>query len=158
MNDNEIVAALNELVEASKDAEKVLTNAADDARDPELASVVSDAEAANRIASAELQDQVRLLGRTTEQTGSFSAAARRGWASIKSMVSSRDDSAIIEESAQGQGSIRARYAEALELDMPQPIRSVVERHHRAIVDTHYRLLDLRNRFRDARGRAIRAGD
>jgi hypothetical protein len=34
---------------------------------------------ANRTASAELQDQVRLLAGTAEQEGSLKAAARRSW-------------------------------------------------------------------------------
>jgi uncharacterized protein (TIGR02284 family) len=158
MKDRNIIAALNQLIEASKDEEKALRSAAEDARAPDLARVVCDAEAANRTASAELQDQVRLLGNTVEQEGSFWAAARRSWTSVRSMMSSRNDSVIVEECVIGQGGVRALYAYALELDLPKPLHSVVERHHRAIVDTHYRLLDLRNRFRDDSARAVRAND
>jgi len=158
MKDDKIIAALNELIEASKDAEREMTSAAEHARDPDLARAVSDAEAANRSASAELQDQVRLLGSTAEQEGSFRAAARRSWRNFRSMVSSRNDSVIVEDCAHDQGSVRALYADALELDLPQPLYSIVERHHRVIVDTHYRLLDLRNRCRDNNARAIRAND
>jgi uncharacterized protein (TIGR02284 family) len=152
MKDKQVVVALNELIEASKDAERAMMSAAEDARDPDLTRAVSDAEAANRTASAELQDQVRLLGNTAEQEGSFRAAARRRWTSVKSMMGSRHDSVIVEECERGQGSVRALYADALELDLPASLHSVVERHHRVIVDTHYRLLDLRNRFRDKHAR------
>jgi len=158
MKDDKIIAALNELIETSKDGEKELTRAAEDARGPDLVRAFSDAEEANRTASAELQDQVRLLGGTAEQDGSLKAAARRSWTSVKAMVSSRDDSAIMEECERCQSHIRGRYADALELDLPEPIRSVVERRHQAIVETHYRLLDLRNRFRDSSARALRAND
>jgi uncharacterized protein (TIGR02284 family) len=155
---NKIIAALNELIEASKDGEKEMMSAAEEARDPELVRAISDAEAANRKASEELQDQVRLLGSTAEQEGSFRGAARRSWRSVRSMVSSRNDSLIIEESASDQGSVRALYADALELDLPESLHSVVDRHHRAIADTHYRLLDLRNRCRDNSARALRTND
>jgi len=148
MKDKHVIVALNELIEAAKDGERAMMSAAEDAQDPDLTRAVSDAETANRTASSELQDQVRLLGSTTEQDGSFRAAARRRWTSVKSMISTRNDSAIIEECERGQGSVRALYADALELDLPAPLHTVVERHHRLIVDTHYRLLDLRNRFRD----------
>jgi uncharacterized protein (TIGR02284 family) len=135
-----------------------MMRAAEDAREPELVRAVSDAEAANRIAWAELQDQVRLLGSTAEQEGSLGAAARRSWTSVKSMICARNDSVIIEECERGQGSVRALYADALELDLPESLHSVVERRHRDIVDTHYRLLDLRNRFRDNVARALRTED
>jgi uncharacterized protein (TIGR02284 family) len=158
MKDDQIIAALNQLIEASKDGEKELTRAAEDAKEPDLSRALSDAEEANRTALAELQDQVRLLGGTAEQEGSTKAAARRSWTHVKSMVKSRDDSAVMEESERCQSDVRGRYADALELDLPQPIHVVVERHHRAIVDTHYRLLDLRNRFRDSSARALRANE
>jgi uncharacterized protein (TIGR02284 family) len=158
MKDNKIIAALNELIEVSKDEEKELMRAGDDAREPDLGRAAGDAEAANRTAWAELQDQVRLLGCTAEQEGSFRAAAHRSWTSVKSMVSSRNDSAIVEECVRGQGNVRALYAEALDLELPERLRSIVERHQRVIVDTHYRLLDLRNRFRDNSVRALHAND
>jgi uncharacterized protein (TIGR02284 family) len=157
MKDNKIIAALNDLIEVSKDGEKEMMRAADDAREPDLGRAVSDAGAADRTAGAELQDQVRLLGCTAEQEGSFRAAARRSWTSARAMVISRDDAAIVEECERSQGNVRALYADALDLELPQPLRSIVERHHRVIVDTHYRLLDLRNRFRDS-ARVVRAND
>ena len=156
MKDDKIIAALNELIAASKDGEKEMTRAAEDAREPDLGRAVSDAGAANRTAWAELQDQVRLLGSTVEQEGTFRAAARRSWTSVMSMVSSRNDSTIIEECARDQGSVRALYADALDLELPAPLHSIVERHHRVIVGTHYRLLDVRNRLRDNSARALRA--
>jgi uncharacterized protein (TIGR02284 family) len=158
MKDHKIIATLNQLIEASKDEEKKLMSAADDVREPGRARVICDAEAANRTASAELQDQVRLLGNTAEQDGSLWGAARRRWTSVRSMVSSRNDSMIIEECVRSQGSVRALYADALDLELPKPLHSVVERHHRAIVDTHYRLLDLRNSLVANGVRSLRAND
>ncbi len=156
MTDDRIIAALNELIEASKDGEKGFALAAKETREPDLTSVFSDGEKTSRVAAAELQDQVRLLGGTAEQDGSMKAAAHRGWTSVKSMVSSPDDSAILEECERAEGHVRARYAEALELDLPGPIHAIVERHHHAIVESHYRVLDLRNRFRESGARALRA--
>jgi len=156
MKDDTIIAKLNDLIEASKDGEQELKRAAEESREPEFTRAFTDAEQANHAASAALQDQVRLLGSTAEQDGSLKAAARRTWTNVKSMMSSRDDSAIVEACERGQGEVRGRYAEALALELPAPIRSVVERHHRAIVDAHYRLLDLRNRSRDGAARALRA--
>jgi len=38
MKDDEIIAALNEVIETSKDGEKELTRAAEDVREPDLAA------------------------------------------------------------------------------------------------------------------------
>jgi uncharacterized protein (TIGR02284 family) len=156
MTDDTLIAALNKLIEASKDGEQGFALAAKHARDPELTRVFGDGEKGSGAAAAELQDQVRLLGSTVEQDGSMKAAMNRGWTSVRSMVSSRDDKAILEECERGERHVRELYAEALELDLPGPIRSVVERHHGAVVESHYRVLDLRNRFRDRDARALRA--
>src|ERR1041385_3677640 len=109
MNDDKIIAALNELIEASKDGEQELTRAAEDAAAPEIVRVCSDAEEANRVASAELQDQVRLLGGTAEDDGSLKASARRRWTSMKSMVRARDDGTIMEDCERGQRFVRSCY-------------------------------------------------
>lgn len=158
MTDDRVIATLNDLIEASKDGEKGFALAAKDTREPELVRVFSDGEAASQAATAELQDQVRLLGATAEQGGSMGAAVRRSWMSVRAMVSPRDDATITEECERGERYVRGRYAEALELDLPAPIRTIVERHHRAIVEGHYRVLDLRNRFRDRGARALRANE
>jgi uncharacterized protein (TIGR02284 family) len=158
MTDDKIIATLNDLIEASKDGEKGFALAAKSNREPELAPIFSDGEAANRAAAAELQDRVRLLGGTAEQGGSTGAAVRRSWMSVRAMLRRRDDVTIMEECERGERYVRGRYAEALELDLPEPVRSIVERHHRAIAEGHYRVLDLRNRFRDRVGRALRANE
>jgi uncharacterized protein (TIGR02284 family) len=158
MTDDRIIAMLNELIEASKDGEKGFALAAKDVREPELTRVFSGGETASRLAAAELQDQVRMLGNTAEQDGSMKAAVRRTWTSVRAMVSPRDDGTIVEECERSEGYLRGLYADALKLDLPGPIRSLIERHHQAIVESHYRVLDLRNRFRDRAARALRSND
>lgn len=156
MKDDRIITALNELIEASKEGEQGFALAAKDTREPELVRVFRDGESANRSAAAELQDQVRQLGGVASEGSSLKAATRRSWKSIRAMVSPRDDETILEECERSEGFVRGRYAEALDLDLPAPIRALVERHHRAIVEGHYRVLDLRNDLRDRVARALRA--
>jgi hypothetical protein len=64
----------------------------------------------------------------------------------------------MEEVERGERYVRGRYAEALDLDLPASLRTIVERHHRAIVEGHYRVVDLRNRFRDSSVRAYRGDE
>jgi uncharacterized protein (TIGR02284 family) len=158
MTDARLIAMLNDLIEASKDGEKGFALAARDTREPDLARAFRDGETASRAAAADLQDQVRLLGATEEQEGSMGAAARRRWVSVRALVSPRDDATIMEEVERGERYVRGRYAEALDLDLPASLRTIVERHHRAIVEGHYRVVDLRNRFRDSSVRAYRVDE
>ena len=155
MNDK-VIATLNELIETSKDGEKGFALAAKDTHKPELSDVFKQGESSCRLAAAELQDQVRLLGGNAEEEGTMKAAAHRGWISIRSAMSSRDDKAILEECERGEDYAKARYADALKRDLPEPSRSVVERQYQGVIANHDRVRDLRNRFRDSGPRAIRS--
>jgi len=158
MTDERLIAILNELIEASIDSEQEILLAAKQAREPELIRALNDTAKASLAALAELQDQVRKFGGIAREDGSLKGALRRSWTSIRSSAIARDDHAIMEECERGQGLLRTHYGNAVELDLPRPVDALVERHHQAIVEWHYRLLDLRNRFRDSDGRALRAND
>jgi uncharacterized protein (TIGR02284 family) len=153
---DKIIATLNELIETSKDGEKGFALAAKDTREAELGGVFKQSEESCRAAAVELQGQVRLLGGNAEEAGSIKAAAHRSWISIKSALSSRDDQAILEECERGEDYAKARYADALKLDLPEPARSVVERQYQGVITNHDRVRDLCHRFRDRAARAIRS--
>lgn len=148
MTDERVIATLNELIETSKDGERGFALAAKEAREPELISVFTEAEQSCRAASAELQDQVRLLGGFAEERGSKRAAAQRQWLRIMSCMRSRDSKAILEECERGEDRAKARYADALKNDLPASVHLLLERQYRDVVASHDRVRDLRNRFRD----------
>jgi len=156
MMDYRIIAALNELIESSMDDERGFALAATGTAEGELIALFNRGEESRRAAAAELQDQVRMLGGTAEEHGSFRGAARRRWTSIKSAVSVRENRAILDECERSEDYVRARYAGALKLDLPEPLRAVVEAQYREVVDIRYRVLDLRNRYRDKHARALRS--
>lgn len=155
MNDK-VIATLNELIETSKDGEKGFALAARDTHEAELSEVFKQGEDSCRAAAAELQDQVRLLGGDAAESGSMKAAAHRGWISLKTAMSSRDDIAILEECERGEDYAKARYDAAMKLDLPEPVRSVIEQQYAGVKANHDRVRDLRNRFRDRAPRAIRS--
>jgi uncharacterized protein (TIGR02284 family) len=156
LNDKTIIETLNELIATSMDGEKGFARAAQDTREPELAGVFKQGEESCRLATAELQDQVRQLGGDAAESGSMKAAAHRGWISIKTAVTSRDDAAILEECERGEDYAKARYAEAMKLDLPEPALALVERQYQGVMANHDRVRDLRNRFRDQASAPIRS--
>jgi uncharacterized protein (TIGR02284 family) len=153
---DKVIATLNDLIETSKDGEKGLALAARATQEPELNEVFRQGEQSYRDAVAELQDQVRQLGGDATEFGSMKAAAHRGWISLKTAMSSRDDMAILEECERGEDYAKARYGAALNVDLPESVRSVVERQYAGVKANHDRIRDLRNRFRDRAPRAIRS--
>lgn len=142
-----VVAVLNELIETSKDGEKGFALAAKDSKEPSLTTLFSEGEQSCRAAVAELQEQVRTLGGSPEDDGSMKAAVHRGWISLKSAVSSRDSKAILEECERGEDYAKAKYADALKQELPEAVRTLLERQYHGVIANHDRVRDLRNQYR-----------
>ena len=141
------IAILNELIETSKDGEKGFALAAKDSKEPALTALFSEGEQSCRAAVAELQDQVRMLGGDPQGHGSMKAAVHRGWISLKSAATSRDSKAILEECERGEDYAKAKYSEAVKQELPESVRSVLERQYRGVVANHDRVRDMRNQYR-----------
>ena len=147
MRNNDVESTLNELVETSKDGEKGFRKAAQDAQSAELKSLFQTCAARCAQGAQELQDAIRADGGDPERSGSVAGALHRGWISVKEAVMSRDDRAILEECERGEDYAKARYAEALTLELPQPIRSLVERQYQGVIVNHDRVRSLRDQYR-----------
>jgi uncharacterized protein (TIGR02284 family) len=144
---NEIISTLNELIETSKDGEKGFTLAAKDTKEPELTALFEEGAQSCRAAAAELQSEVRRLGEDPDKGGSVKGATHRGWVSLKSAVTGRSSEAILEEVERGEDYAKARYAQALKMDLPPDVRSLVERQYQGVLSNHDRVRDLRNQYR-----------
>jgi uncharacterized protein (TIGR02284 family) len=145
--DRKVIATLNELIETSRDGEKGFALAAKDSKESTLTMLFSEGEQSCRAAVAELQDQVRMLGGNPEEDGSVKAAIHRGWISLKSAASSRDSKAILEECERGEDYAKAKYADAMKQDLPEAVRTLLERQYQGVVANHDRVRDLRNQYR-----------
>jgi uncharacterized protein (TIGR02284 family) len=147
MAQSDITEVINELIETSKDGEKGFALAAKDAKDPTLSAFFHDGEQSCRTAAAELQSEVAKLGDNPERGGSVKGALHRGWVSVRAAATSRDDKAILEECERGEDYAKAKYSEALKLDLPPPFRDIVERQYQGVVSNHDKVRDLRNQYR-----------
>ena len=145
-SNRKVIAILNELIETSKDGEKGFALAAKDSKEPPLTILFSEGEQSCRAAAAELQDQVRTLGGNPEDGGSMKAAVHRGWISIKSAATSRDSKAILEECERGEDYAKAKYADAVKQNLPEQVRTLVERQYQGVIANHDRVRDLRNQY------------
>ena len=156
ISNDRVIAALSQLIETSKDGERGFALAAKDARAPQLTLVFKEAEKSCRASAGNLQEQVRRLGGQAEKSGSVKGSVHRSWLSFKSTISPRNDKGILEECERGEDFAKARYAQVLKLDLPEPARSIVERQYQGVIANHDRVRDLRNQFSDSSSRPIQS--
>jgi uncharacterized protein (TIGR02284 family) len=147
---DQIISILNDLIETSKDGEKGFSLAARSTTDVELTSVFTEAERSCQAAATELQRQVRTLGGSGEEGGSTEDVMDRGW-SVQGAESGRDVVSVLEECERGEDYALARYQDALGRELPEPLRSLVQRQYQGVIANHDRVLELRDRYRASTG-------
>jgi len=141
------ISILNDLIETSKDGEKGFRTSAEDTRNGELKSVFVARAQDCAKAAADLQQLVTRLGGDPDTGGSVAGAVHRGWVNLKSSVTDRSDLAILEECERGEDVAKGRYRKALEADLPDDIRGIVQRQYDGVVKNHDQVRDLRDRYR-----------
>jgi uncharacterized protein (TIGR02284 family) len=144
---DKITSVLNDLIETSKDGEDGFRAAARETIDPELQAIfVRRAEDCARGAT-DLQQLIAELGGEPEKSGSLAGAMHRGWVNLKANVSGRPDIAILEECERGEDVAKTRYREALDEELPDVVRLVVQQQYDGVVRNHDQIRDLRDRYR-----------
>lgn len=110
----DVIDVLNDLIEYSKDGEKGFKTSAEDVKNPELKAFFVKRAAGCATSAAELQSEVRRLGGDPETSTSVSGDLHRGWVNLKSLVTGKDDEAILNEVERGEDHALKAYKEARE--------------------------------------------
>jgi len=146
MSDN-VTSVLNDLIETSRDGEQGFRTAAEDTKDPELRTVfLARAEDCAR-AVADLRHVISRLGGEAQEHGSIAGAVHRGWVNLKAAATGRTDLAILEECERGEDVAKARYRKALDAQLPDDIRTIVQKQFDGVQRNHDQVRDLRDRYR-----------
>ncbi len=146
--DNEdVVDALNDLAECSKDGEYGFRACADQAERADLKSIFLQRADDCRGAAQELYEQIRQLGGDVDEGGSAAGAMHRGWVSVKAKLSTYDDKAVLEECERGEDNAMARYRKALKQPLPAGVKLIVERQMQGVQRNHDQIKMLRNQVR-----------
>ena len=107
---------LNELLEKNYDAEKGYLNAADNVESTKLKRFFK-ARASERSEFAKnLRTEILAYGQIPEDSGSFKGTMHRNWMSLKSLFSSNDEEAILEEAIRGEQASYDEYRDILKED------------------------------------------
>jgi uncharacterized protein (TIGR02284 family) len=146
---NQLVSTLNELIETSKDGELGFRKAAKLAKSPELKGVFEEFAGHCANAANDLQLCVRTVGGVPDESGSPSGAAHRGWMSLKTAVTFRDDQTVLDECERGEDYARTLYANAVKMPMPSEVMEIVRRQLDGTIRHHERIRALRGQYADA---------
>lgn len=146
---DDVVDALQDLVECCKDGEYGFRACAEQAKRADLKSTFLKRADDCRGAAQELNEQIRQLGGKAEDGGSVAGAMHRGWVSVKSALTTYDDKAVLEECERGEDNAIARYRKALKQPLPAGVKLVVERQMQGVQRNHDQIKMLRDQFRAA---------
>ena len=141
---DDAISYLNNLIETCKDGQNGFQTAADGVQRSDLKTLFHTYAQQRAQFAAELQAEVRHLGGDPEKTGSVAATLHRGWINIKSVVTGKDDHAVIAECERGEDSAVKNYEEALKANLPANVRSIIQRQFTQIKEAHDRIRALRN--------------
>ena len=132
----DLVRTLNKLIETCKDGEAGFKVCAEDVKRPDMKQLFSQHSRQCAGAAEELQRTVLELGGEPEDSTSVGADLHRRWVDLKSLVTGKDEEAILNEAERGEDVAKERYSEALTKNLPPEIRSMVERQYQGVLRNH----------------------
>ncbi len=147
MDQDDLISTLNNLVETSRDGEEGFRTSAEHAKDAQLKSLFQNRADSCAAAVRELQEIVLANGGTPSEGSSVSGTLHRRWVDIKSMVTGRDDVAILNEVERGEDVAVASYKKALAQGLPSDVQVLVERQYQGTLRNHDQIKQLRNQLR-----------
>jgi uncharacterized protein (TIGR02284 family) len=143
---NDTISTLNSLIETCKDGELGFKTAAEGLQSADVKAKFLEYSRQRAEMARELQAEVRRLGGDPEKSGSMAGTMHRGWLDIKSVVTGKDDHAIIAEAERGEDVAKAAYENALkESSLDTSARSIVQQQSTKVRAAHVAVRDLRDR-------------
>lgn len=119
---------LNEILEKTYDAEEGFKKAASKANSANLKQYFKTKSEQRTHFKNELKAEVTSFGQKFDDSGSATAAAHRTWMDVKSLFSSDDDEAMLEESLKGEKAALDEYEEVLnETTLPESTRNLLSK-------------------------------
>ena len=137
-----VASTLNQLIQTCKDGEEGFKTAAAAVDDLNLQHLLESYSQQRNEFAAELQVEVQRLDQDPSDSGHVAATLHRGWMDIKSVITGRDEAAVIAECERGEDAAIRTYGQALAAELPQDLRALVERQFGKIKDAHDQIRSL----------------
>lgn len=147
MDRDDVIDALNDLIETCKDGEYGFRTSAEHLKDAAIRESFMHRAEECRSGAAELAALVTGLGGKADDGGSATGAVHRGWVAVKATLTGYSDRAILEETERGEDAALARYRTALDNELPAEVRAVVERQYEGVKRNHLKVRTLRDQVK-----------
>lgn len=142
MDNDKVISTLNSLIETCKDGQEGFRTAAEAITQMDVRSQFERFGRERAQCAAELQTEVRRLGGDPEKTSSMAGSLHRGWINMKSLVTGKDEAAVIAEAERGEDVAVKYYQEALAAGLPAEVQSIVQRQFTQVKAAHDRVRQL----------------
>jgi uncharacterized protein (TIGR02284 family) len=150
MQNDKAISVLNNLIETCKDGELGFKTAAEGLKSADIKAKFMEYSRQRAEMVRALQTEVRTLGGDPEKSGSMSGSLHRGWLDIKSVITGKDDHAIVAEAERGEDVAKAAYESALKETLPGTAHAVVLQQAAQVRLAHDLVRDLRDRNKGSR--------
>lgn len=145
MNTDHDISTLNSLIKTTLDSIKGFEEAAQETNAGRFESLFTQFATDRQRVVGELQQAVRQLGGTPEDSSSVAGAAHRAFLNLKEMLTASDEKAVIEEVERGEDYIKAKYEAAMsDAETTPETRAVIERGYQSVREGHDRVSTLKH--------------
>jgi uncharacterized protein (TIGR02284 family) len=142
---NEQTTVLNTLIATVIDSVKGYEDAASNSEADRFQQMFRDRASERQQVVEKLREEVRRLGGTAEDDGSFMGATHQRFLDLKAAITGRDDKAIINEVERGEDYLKEKFETALNSDeLSGESRSVVESCFQSVREGHDQMSQLKH--------------
>jgi uncharacterized protein (TIGR02284 family) len=144
MNNREVIATLNTLLQTTKDGAKGFRTCSKDVKNGSLTPVFDSSADRCDQGAAVLETEIRKLGGEPAKSGSVSGTLHRRWTDIMSSVTGMEEHVVLEECERGEDAAMRHYEAALKEALPTDIEAIVRRQYAGVKANHDRIHALRD--------------
>jgi uncharacterized protein (TIGR02284 family) len=141
---------LKNLILILHDGQEGFRKASEEVQDSEIKALFSRLSLQRSKFAGELASQLLTLGEEDPQDEgtTLSGKIHRGWMDVRSALGAHSTHAVLAEAERGEDTAKKAYKEALETELPAPIREIVSAQAAEIQTAHDKVRDLRDATKD----------
>lgn len=138
-----VISTLNHLITTCREGQEGFSKAADGVKSEDLRSIFRDCARQRTDLLSELQIEVLRLGGEPGKADSLGGALHCGWLNLKAVLGGEQEVAVVEEAERGEDIVMQQYQAALQEDMPQQVRAILQRQYTQVKQAHDRISALK---------------
>jgi uncharacterized protein (TIGR02284 family) len=145
---SDTIDTLNRLIATCKDGQEGFRLAAEAITgDEDLKQLLFSCSLQRSKFAGDLQNELVSLGEADPvETGHVAAVLHRGWLGLKSVVTHRDNHAVLAECERGEDVAVSEYRKAEQAGLPSPLGELVNTQFQEVLATHNTIRDIRDQL------------